>query len=224
MQPPPGPPLARDLPARPRRPRAPDWLLPGDDGPGPDAAAAADRPFRPPGQPAPYGRTFVPASTDPVPEPWNYERPADPPQGRERPADPPRPPAPADWLEPPAPDERLPEAPAAPRAQERPGRRLGRSLYDAEDAHGNFGLVDTGQVCDGVRVLVAHVPRGRRGYHLDLRAGGQIHANSARGDHAVGGRLDVVFVTRHKYYAPGRAVTSCLVGVPDRHWLGAFGA
>jgi hypothetical protein len=34
----------------------------------------------------------------------------------------------------------------------------------------------------------------------------------------VGGDLDVVYVTPYKYYAPGRAVTSCRIGVPDEQW------
>ena len=57
---------------------------------------------------------------------------------------------------------------------------------------------------------------------LDLRPGDCFSANSARGSHAVGCRLDVVFVTPHRYYAPGRAVTSCILGVPNDQWQRAF--
>jgi len=133
------------------------------------------------------------------------------------------------WLE--LPEERDPDPAAPPRARgpprpDRPGHppRLGRSLYDAEESLGRFGLVDTGEVAGGVRSLVAHVPRRSRGYQLDLRPGDVVHANSARGTHAVGGGLSVVYVTRHRYFAPGRAVTSCVLGVPDHQWRAAFGA
>lgn len=192
------------------------------------------RPSRPRAQPAPYGRTIVPAETDPVPPPWAYELPAAPAlpapalpaPAPPAPPDAPKPPKPApapEWDEPdvrprrPAPRPRA-RSPASPP----PPRRLGRSLYDAEEARGAFGLVDTGHVTNGVRAVIAHVPRRSRGYHLDLRPGDCFSANSARGTHAVGGRLDVVFVTPHRYYAPGRAVTSCVLGVPDDQWLQAF--
>jgi hypothetical protein len=202
-----GPALGRELP-RDRRPR-----------PGP-------APSRPPKRPTPYGFTYVPADTDPVAPPWAFGPPSPEPR---TPSPPPAAPAPRsahlDWLE--LPEERDPPAPHRPRGpaapQQRP-RRLGRSLYDAEESHGHFGLVDTGEVAGGVRSLVAHVPRRSRGYQLDLRPGDLVHANSARGTHAVGGRLSVVFVTRHKYFAPGRAVTSCVLGVPDHQWAAAFGA
>ena len=68
-----------------------------------------------------------------------------------------------------------------------------------------------------LRELVAHVPRRCRGSFLTFRPGDRIQANSARG-RPVGGTLDVVYVTPHKYHPPGRAVTSCRLGVPDSQW------
>lgn len=98
------------------------------------------------------------------------------------------------------------------------GRRLGRSAYDAMQTHGHFGLVDGGEtMAGGVRRLVAHVPKRNRGYALDIRQGEVIYANSARGL-PVRGRLEVVFVSRHKYVSPGHAVTSCVIGVPEHQW------
>jgi hypothetical protein len=94
---------------------------------------------------------------------------------------------------------------------------MGRSAYDAVETHGSFGLIDTGQVRQSLRELIAHVPKRCRGSFLNFRPGDTIQANSARG-RPVGGRLDVVYVTPHKYYQPGRAVTSCRLGVPDSQW------
>jgi hypothetical protein len=188
-------------------------------------------PQRPTPRPAPWGHTYIPSDTDPVPAPWTWDLPPPAPPPPQLPASPPpqlpapRPEHSAQPLLPPAwPDARTDEHSVrpAPRGPDRP-RRLGRSLYDAEEARGCFGLVDTGDVVAGSRVLVAHVPRRSRGYQLDLRPGDQIRANSARGDHAVGGRLDVAFVTRHQYFAPGRSVTSCILGVPDAQWRAVFG-
>ena len=97
-------------------------------------------------------------------------------------------------------------------------RRLGRSVYDAMQTHGHFGLVDGGETLSGgVRRVVVHVPKRNRGYALDLRPGEVVHANSARGTQARG-RLDVLFVSRHKYVSPGHAVTSCVIGVPEEQW------
>jgi hypothetical protein len=102
-------------------------------------------------------------------------------------------------------------------AQDRP-RRLGRSVYDAMQTHGHFGLVDGGEtLAGGVRRIVVHVPKRNRGYALDLKPGEVIYANSARG-RPVRGRLDVVFVSRHKYVPPGHAVTSCVIGVSEGQW------
>ena len=97
-------------------------------------------------------------------------------------------------------------------------RRLGRSLYDAVQTHGHFGMVDSGETHGGVRRIIVHVPKRSRGYFLDIKPGEVIHANSGRGK-PVGGRLDVQYVTRHQYFAPGRPVTSCVIGVPEEQWM-----
>jgi hypothetical protein len=114
-----------------------------------------------------------------------------------------------------------PRRSAQPRAadsrQDAPPRRLGRSIYDAVQTHGHFGMVDTGESDGGVRRLLVHVPKRSRGYVLDIHPGEVIQANSGRGK-PVGGRLEVQYVTRHQYFAPGRAVTSCAIGVPDWQW------
>jgi hypothetical protein len=220
QRPPPrlGPALGRALPYEPRPSRPPEGPTPSEL-----------RPSRPPERPTPYGVTRIPDPTDPVPAPWAYGPPSPPASPEPRaPSPAAQPSAALDWLE--LPEERDPwrapgrSPPPRPRGSPQPQRprRLGRSVYDAEESLGHFGLVDTGEVAGGVRSLVAHVPRRSRGYQLDLRPGDVVHANSARGTHAVGGRLSVVYVTRHKYFAPGRAVTSCVLGVPDHQWLAAF--
>jgi hypothetical protein len=98
-----------------------------------------------------------------------------------------------------------------------PKKRLGRSLYDAIQTHGHFGMVDTGESSCGIRRVVCHVPKTARGYIMDIKPGEVIHANSGRGK-PIGGRLDVQYVTRHQYFAPGRVVTSCAIGVPESQW------
>jgi hypothetical protein len=112
---------------------------------------------------------------------------------------------------------RTPRPDPAARDPNEPPPRLGRSIYDAVQTHGHFGMVDSGESDGGIRRLVVHVPKRSRGYILDIRPGEVIHANSARG-RPVGGRLEVKFVTRHQYFAPGRPVTSCVIGVPDWQW------
>ena len=120
----------------------------------------------------------------------------------------------SDWAE--------PEGPAKTREQhvaadpDRP-RRMGRNAYDAVETHGSYGLIDTGEVRQSICELVAHVPKRCRGSFLSLHPGDSIQVNSARG-RPVGGRLDIVYVTPHKYYSPGRAVTSCRIGVPESQW------
>jgi len=97
-------------------------------------------------------------------------------------------------------------------------RRLGRSVYDAMETHGHFGLVDSGEPsAGGVRKVIVHVPKRNRGYALDVKPGDVIHANSARGK-ALAARLEVVYVSRHRYTPPGHAVTSCAIGVPEHAW------
>ncbi len=114
---------------------------------------------------------------------------------------------------------RTPRIARRPRDPDAPPPRLGRSLYDAVQTHGHFGMVDSGESDGGLRRLVVHVPKRSRGYILDIRPGEVIHANSARGrGKPVGGRLEVKYVTRHQYFAPGRAITSCVIGVPEWQW------
>ena len=104
----------------------------------------------------------------------------------------------------------------------RPGAARARASYDALESHGHFELTDTGELTGGSRAIALHLPRRSRGFVLDPRVGDVICANAARGPRAVGGCLDVQFVTRDKYFAPGRRITSCLVGVPDEQWRRLF--
>ena len=107
---------------------------------------------------------------------------------------------------------------AADRDPDAKPRRLGRSAYDAMETHGHFGLVDGGETsAAGLRRVIVHVPKRNRGYALDVKQGDLIFANSARGK-PVGGRLEVAFVSRHRYTPPGHAVSSCIVGIPEHQW------
>lgn len=104
------------------------------------------------------------------------------------------------------------------RAEEGRPRRMGRSVYDAMETHGHFGLVDGGETsATGVCKVILHVPKRNRGYALDIRPGEIIYANSAKGK-PIGGRLEVAYVSRHKYTPPGHAVTTCAIGIPEYQW------
>lgn len=173
------------------------------------------RPF--PEPPAPFQQDPVPDAPPvrPGPEPATLE--PEPEQALQKPEPPARlPPRLHLYEDLPYDPGELPSA-AAPRQRQEP-RRLGRSVYDALETHGHYGLVDGGETLGGgVRRVVVHVPKRNRGYALDIKQGDAIYANSARGTQARG-RLDVVFVSRHKYVPPGHAVTSCVVGVPEYQW------
>jgi hypothetical protein len=105
----------------------------------------------------------------------------------------------------------------AENAEDRP-RRLGRSIYDAVQTHGHFGLVDGGETLSGgIRRVIVHVPKRNRGYVLDIKQGDVIYANSAKGKD-VRGILNVVFVSRNKYTPPGHAVSSCVIGIAEHEW------
>jgi hypothetical protein len=178
----------------------------------------------PPEPPAPFESAPQPDAPPRVPEPEPAELEPEP-EPAPRPEEPVRLPPRLHLYEdlapyqPPAePDEASPrQAARAAEQRDRP-RRLGRSVYDAVQTHGHFGLVDGGETLGGgVRRVVVHVPKRSRGYALDLRPGEVIYANSARGTQARG-RLDVLFVSRYKYVPPGHAVTSCVIGVAEEQW------
>ena len=181
---------------------------------------AVDAPPRRAPIPAPYGPSFV-RDSDSAPPPWAVKPPAvKPPAVKPSAVNPsavnPTPHPRGGWFDRPAEDRLRP----SPLALPRPPRA--RSSYDALESHGRFHLIDTGELVGGARLIVLRLPRRTRGCFLDPRVGEVICANSARGGHAVGGRLDVQFVTRHKYFPSGRAVTSCVVGVPDEQWRRLF--
>ena len=97
-------------------------------------------------------------------------------------------------------------------------KRMGRSIYDAIETHGNFGLVDTGETHNGYTLLTVHVPKRNRGYSIDLRTGEEIHANSIIQGRAMAAVLSVGFITRSKYYSPGQRISTCCIGVPTEQW------
>ena len=90
------------------------------------------------------------------------------------------------------------------------------SSYSAVEIHGFFGLIDDGSDTCG-RMLVVHVPKWVRGYFMDIKQGDVIHVYSIDGK--AGGRLNVLATGRHKYYAPGRRVTTCTICVPEEQWF-----
>ena len=103
-----------------------------------------------------------------------------------------------------------------PEPPEKGERRIVSANYSAVEIHGFFGLIDDGSVGAG-RMLIVHVPKWIRGYFLDIKQGDTLHVYHAKGK-KVGGTLTVLSTGRHKYYAPGRRVTTCTVCVPEEEW------
>ena len=95
-------------------------------------------------------------------------------------------------------------------------RRMTAANYGAVEIHGFFGLIDDGS--DGAgRMLVVHVPRWVKGFFLDIKQGDTINVYHARGL-KIGAALTVLSTGRHKYYSPGRKVTTCTICVPEEQW------
>ena len=84
------------------------------------------------------------------------------------------------------------------------------------EIHGFFGLIDDGPAASG-RMLIVHVPKYVRGYFLDIKDGDDIHVCHVNGK--LGRRLRVLATGRHKYYPPGRRVTTCTICVPEEQWV-----
>ena len=95
-------------------------------------------------------------------------------------------------------------------------RRMTAANYGAMEIHGFFGLIDDGSEGAG-RTLIVHVPRYVKGYFMDIKQGDVIHVYHAQGL-KVGGALTVLATGRHKYYNPGRKVTTCTICVPEEQW------
>ena len=95
-------------------------------------------------------------------------------------------------------------------------RRMTAANYGAMEIHGFFGLIDDGSDAAG-RTLIVHVPRYVKGYFMDIKQGDVIHVYHAKGL-KIGGALTVLSTGRHKYYNPGRKVTTCTICVPEEQW------
>jgi hypothetical protein len=103
-----------------------------------------------------------------------------------------------------------------PEPRQKNERRMTAANYGAVEIHGFFGLIDDGS--DGVgRMLVVHVPKWVKGFFLDIKQGDTIHVYHARGL-KIGAALTVLSTGRHKYYSPGRKVTTCTICVPEEQW------
>ena len=110
------------------------------------------------------------------------------------------------------------EIPTLQEAERVAQQRLREKNYSAVEAHGWFGLIDSGCPSKGVRELVAHTPRHNGGFTLDrLRAGQEIHLRSAKNED--GAAIRIRFTTPERYYAPGRKITTLSIGVDDAAWL-----
>lgn len=89
------------------------------------------------------------------------------------------------------------------------------SNYTAMEIHGFYGVIDDGSAGNG-HALILHVPKWVRGYQLDIRDGDDLPVAHIAGK--AGGTLRVLETGRHKYYSPGKKVTTCTVVVPEEQW------
>ena len=87
--------------------------------------------------------------------------------------------------------------------------------YDAMESHCNYGLTFAYKAFSNVCVLLLHVPRHVKNYCISVRPGDQLQTITRDMTHMI---LDVLFVTPHRYYAPGRRVTTALLGVSEDQW------
>ena len=170
---------------------------------------------------APYGATHV-LDPDTAPSPWfaySEKRAATPRAASDAehaseslaPAGPARPAPQRIQLSPPAEDKRAPRRCCATsrRAEWRGALKDGC----------RFRLFDGGELSGGARHVILRLARRSAKLHgerlgLDPRVGDVISVGSGARKRC----LDVQFVTRHKYFPPGRTITSCVVGVPDHQW------
>ena len=129
-------------------------------------------------------------------------------------------PSPRPHIEPRAPSEADSDA-SSERGVDHALQRIHRLIhrrkfpYDAMQSHGLFGLTLVDRTLAGACVLLLHVPRCNKRYFIDVKMGDQLQTITSGMEHMY---LDVLFVTPDRYYAPGRRVTTMLLGVPDGQW------
>lgn len=174
---------------------------------------------------------------EPEPRPKRRRRAAgEPPQGEvnwRRPLDP------ALEAQAPPPRARIQVPPAAlalvNRARARRARgwappdRVAPAAYDAVDVQARFGLIecrdpDRPRPWPGQTLLLAHAPPRRDpAALLDLRPGDTLNVLSTRPGAEGWASLRVQYVTRSRYFAPGRQTTSVALGVRTAEWAHALG-
>jgi hypothetical protein len=111
-------------------------------------------------------------------------------------------------------------------------RLLCMKNYAAVDAEaGSYGLIDRGVREAGIRTLVMHVPRTRRGARDKqgrllpaaappalVRPGTVLRVRPTAGRGGAAARLRVRYTTPARYYSPGEHVTTLCVGVDASDW------
>ena len=91
-------------------------------------------------------------------------------------------------------------------------RTITPSNYDAIEIHGFFGVIDSGPDAYNDRMVVVHTPLGMdRSHMLSLRVGDAIPVVFLRKQEK--GSLEIKYITRSQYFAPGRSVSSMRLGV-----------
>ena len=115
-------------------------------------------------------------------------------------------------------EERVPDL-AAWEGGENQQRLVSMRNYAAVDAEkGDYGLIDRGVRQTGVRALVMHGRRARKGDPLAaVRPGTILQVYSSV--NGCGGKLRVRYTTPARYYSPGQRVSTMGIGVDERDWL-----
>lgn len=96
-------------------------------------------------------------------------------------------------------------------------KRIGRSMYVATANQGSLGIIDKHQNISGHSMLLLHVPKKYNFNVLNMHVGDVLET---QGLHNTAETYDLIvtFVGRSKYFAPGKRVSSCVVGVDAVAW------
>ena len=96
-------------------------------------------------------------------------------------------------------------------------KRIGRSMYVATANDGKLGIIDQNKSISGNSHLLIHVPKKHSSQVLDLRVGDPLVMTKVRYG-SEPREFQIAFVGRSQYFAPGKRVSSCMVGVDTMGW------
>ena len=101
--------------------------------------------------------------------------------------------------------------------EQKPSKRIGRSMYIATANNGRFGIIDRNQATRGLSELLVHEPRNPQKVNINFRLGETLILQGlGQGSPSVPVRIQ--FVSASKYFSPGVRVSSCVIGVDQNDW------